>query len=230
MKRSIMLALGLIAALVVMQSCSAPPEKGLLSRYFHASTLADNDTMSSMAMDPLQVDVSSWKLLNVTPEKIEPAKLAEMNAKELELKKEVENHVGPTVDAKDALDVAKENYDLARTAASKAARKREVDDLQVKYDAEYQKHKELQQAYNDAKQASADEEQLTLFSLGQRELASARSLTGDVHSKEVDVLLELKSGGERKYRIFLKKYDLKDESLNLRHNGRWIITKFERID
>lgn len=230
MKRSLTLVFGLITALVVMQGCSAPPEKGLLTRYFHASSMNDNDTMSAMAIDPLQVDVSSWGIISVSAEKIDQFNMTALDAKEVQMKKDLENHVGPTMDAKDALDGAKEALDLARTAGAKAANKQKVDDLQAKYDAEYQKHKDLQQAYNDAKKASSDEEATAMFSLGVRDMPTIRSLTGQSHSKEVDINIKLKSGGSKKFKVFMKKYDLKDEAANMRHTGRWIITRFEKID
>ncbi len=230
MKRSLTLVFGLITALVVLQSCSAPPEKGLLTRYFHASSMNDNDTMSAMAIEPLQVDVDSWSLLSVSTEKIEPFNMSGLDAKEVQMKKDLENHVGPTMDAKDVLDVAKEALDMSRTAGAKAANKQKVDALQAKYDAEYQKHKDLQQAYNDAKKASSDEEAMAMFSLGVTDMPTIRSLTGQSHTKEVVVNIKLKSGGAKKFKVFMKKYDLKDEAANMRHTGRWIITRFERID
>lgn len=229
MRKSILVLILLVGALALFQSCSTNPEKSLLSSYFHAVTLNDNDTMSSMAIEPIQVDLASWQILNVSPETVEPAKLPDLNAKELELKKAVEDHVGPTVAAKDELDAAKERLDLERTAAGKAAARKQVEQLQAVYDREYQKHKELQQAYNDAKAASAREEEMTAFSLGVRELPTIRDLTGDVHSKTVDVLLRLKNNTERKYKIHLKKYVLKDEAARLSHNGRWVIIQFEPV-
>lgn len=230
MKKAAIILIGLLAVVAVFQSCTTSPEKGILSRYFNAMTLNDNDTMSSMALDPLQLDLDSWRMVSVSPDKVTPVTLPDLNAKEVQFKKDLENHVGPTMDAKDALDVAKEDLDLARSAGAKAAAKAKVDSLQAKYDAEYAKHKELQQAYNDAKAAAAAEESLTLFSLGEKEDPAVRSMTGTVHNKQVEVTLKLKSGGAKKFRIYMVKYDAKDEAQNIRHNGAWKIRKFEKLD
>lgn len=229
MRKKVFLVIGLMVAFLVVTACSPAPEKNLLSRYFNAMTLNDNQTMASMALQPIQIELDSWEILSVGPETITPARLADLNARELELKKELEGNIGPTVEAKDLLDIAQEDMDTARTSGARAAAKRKVDELQAKYDAQYARHRGLQQNYNDAKTATAAEEEMTKFSLGVRELATIRELTGNVHSKEVEVGIRNKAGATLKYRLFMKQYALRDEVNNLRHNGRWVIIKFEPI-
>jgi IS1 family transposase len=133
------------------------------------------------------------------------------------------------MEAKDLLDAAQEDLDLARTAGAKAAAKKKVDELQAKYDEEYNAHKELQKQYNDAKAAAATEEQITAFSLGIRDLANIRDLIGNVHSKEVDIKVTTKDGATKDYRLYMRMYDLRDEALNLHHLGQWKIIKFEPL-
>ena len=57
-----------------------------------------------------------------------------------------------------------------------------------------------------------------------------RDLTGDVHSKEVEVKITNKAGADKSYRIQMRRYLLKDEVLNLNHNGRWVIVRFDPIE
>jgi hypothetical protein len=230
MRKKTLIVLGIALVVFALQSCSSSPEKALLSRYFNAVSMNDNPTMASIALEPIQLDVASWSVLSVTPEKIEPAVLPDLAKKEAEAKKALEEHIAPTMEAKDLLDAAQEDLDLARTAGAKATAKKKVDELQAKYDEEYNKHKELQKDYNDAKAAAATEEQITGFSLGIRDLANIRDLTGNVHSKEVDISVKTKDGETKKYRLYMRMYDLKDEALNLHHSGRWIIIRFEPID
>lgn len=229
MRKTVFLVIGLMVAFLIVTACSPAPEKGLLSRYFSAMTLNDNQTMASMALQPIQIELDSWEIINVGPERIEPAALPDLNAKELELKKEVEQNIGPTVEAKDLLDIAQEDMDTARTSAARNAARKKVEQLQAEYDAKYARHKELQQNYSDAKAAAAAEEEMTRFSLGIRELATIRELTGNVHSKEVEVAIKNKSGATQKYLLHMKQYALKDEVNNLRHHGRWVIIRFEPI-
>lgn len=230
MKRKGFLVIGLVVAFLIVTACAPKPEKSLLSNYFNAMTLNDTQTMASMALQPMQFDLDSWEITHVSPEHVEPAILPELNAKELELKTAMERNVGPTVEAKDLLDLAQEELDMARTAGARAAARKKVEQLQAEYDAQYAKHRELQQNYNDARAAAANEEQITKFSLGVRELPMVRELTGEVHAKEVDIAVRTKAGQTLNYRLYMRQYRLKDEVSHLRHNGRWVIIRFDPID
>ncbi len=229
MKRKSLSAIGVILLLLVMQSCASHPEEGLLKRYFNAIILNDVTTMSTMALEPISMDVESWEIINVSEEKIEPASLPEMNKRELELKKKVEESVGITLDAKDELLDAEYERDQARTRSARRAAQSKVKELQAKYDEIYEVHQQLQTDYNEAKAATAREEQITSFSLGAGDITNIRDLTGDVHSKEVDVKVVGKEG-TKNYRLYLRMYSLKDEVLNLHRKGQWKIIKFELID
>lgn len=227
-KRSLMI-IGAVLVLVAFQSCSSKPEEGLLKRYFNAVRMNDNSTMASMALEPLTMDISGFNVVSVSAEKIEPAVLPELNKQEASLKKKLEDHVGPTIDAKDAVDEAKDELDSARTKAAKQAAQKKMDEMQAKYDQEFGLHKELQKGYNDAKAAAAKEEEITAFSLGAKDLVNIRDLTGDVHSKEVDIRIKTRDSGDKNYKLYMRRYLLKEEATNLKHNGRWVIIKFEPL-
>jgi len=229
MKKKSVIVIGAVLVLFTLQSCSSKPEETLLSRYFHSLAMNDNATLSSMALEPISIEVENWKIVGVTEDRITAAALPELSKKEAEFKKKLEDHVGPTMDASDALDAAKEELSLARTGGAKQAARKKVDEMQAKYDQEYGLHKELQKNYNEAKTEAAREEEITHFSLGAGEVANIRDLTGDVTSKEVDVNIVNKAGAAKTYKLYLRKYELKDEISNLRRNGRWVIIKFEPI-
>jgi len=229
MRKKGLIIIGALLVLVAFQSCSSKPEEGLLKRYFNAVRMNDNSTMSSMALEPLTMDVTGFNIVSVAAEKIEPAVLAGLSKQEAGLKRKLEEHVGPTIDAKDAVDVAKDELDTARTKAAKQAAQKKVDEMQVKYDQAFGLHKELQKGYNDAKTAAAREEEITAFSLGAKELVNIRDLTGDVHSKEIVLKIKTRDAGDKNYKLFMRSYILKDEATNLKYNGRWVIVKFEQL-
>jgi hypothetical protein len=99
MRKKTLFVIGLLVAFLVIQGCTSKPEKSLLSRYFNAVTLNDNDTMSSMALEPFQPEMTSWNIVSISPEKIEPAKLPGLNKAEIEAKKAQDAQIGPTIDA-----------------------------------------------------------------------------------------------------------------------------------
>ena len=228
MKRRSLCAIGVILLLFVLQSCTSHPEEGLLKRYFSAIALNDVTTMSTMAVEPISMDVESWEIISVSEEKIEPASLPEMNRLELELKKKVEESVGITLDAKDELLDAEYERDQARTRAARRAAQNKAKELQAAYDEIYATHQQLQTDYNEAKTATAREEQIASFSLGAGDITNIRDLTGQVHSKEVDIKVVGKEA-TKNYRLYLRMFNLKDEVLNVNRRGQWKIIKFELI-
>jgi hypothetical protein len=221
-------AVAVLFVLVSLQSCKSTPEKGLLGAYFHAISLKDTATMSSMAIEPVSIDVDSWEIVSVSEEKIEPTNLVDLGKAEMEFKKNLEEHVGPVMDAEDALYGAQEELKAARTGASRSAAKRKVDEMQAKFDEERELHKELQRSYNEAKAAAQRERDIAVFSVigPAGDLPNIMDLTGTVHSKDVDVKIIDKAGEEALYRFNLRRYELKDEAANVPHRGRWIIVKF----
>jgi len=224
--------LGFIALIIVLgtfQSCTSHPEQQLLSAYFHAVSLKDTSTMSTMALQPESIDAESWKIVAVSPVETTAFALADLNQKELELKKNLENHVGPVMDAEDVLYGAQEELKAARTGGAKATAKRKVDEAQAKFDQEREIHRQLQKDYNDAKAVASREEEIAIFSLGAGQIANIRELTGSVLSKEVDVNVIARDKTSKNYRFHLKKYELKDEAVNLIRRGRWIIVNFEQV-
>jgi hypothetical protein len=230
MRKKTLIVIGVFVAFLVIQGCTSAPEKTLLKKYFNAVTMNDNDTLSSIALEPIQPDMTSWNIVKIGEEKIEPATLPALNAAEIEAKKAQDAQIGPTIDADTALKDAQYEKDLARSAAGKASAQRNIDKFQAAYDIENGKMQELKRVYNEAKTAAAAEEEMTMFSLGQRELPVVRSLTGDVHSKGVEIAITLKSGGVKNYNLLMKQYMLRDEANNLPHRGRWVIIKFEPLN
>lgn len=231
MRRKALFVLSILIAFFVFQTCSSNPERTLLERYFHAVALNDNQTMSTMAYEPLELDVDSWEIMSVSEEEVSPAVLPDLNQKEMELKKQEEDHVIPVLDAQDALYNAQDELDLARTSSARNAARKKVEAAQAAYDEEYAKHSELRKAYNDAKAVAEREEDITAFSLNMGDLPIVRSLTGNVHFKEVDIKIRTRAGSEVNYRTYLRMYDLEDESGGTPiPSGRWIILNFQPLD
>ena len=226
MTRKNLSLIGVILVLFVLQSCQSKPEENLLKRYFQAVSLNDMRAMSTMALEPVDLDVKSWEIVSINEEKIAPALLSELNKMELMLQKKVEESVMITLDAEDELLDAEYELERARTRAYKRAAQKEINELQAKYDDMNANYQQLKKDYNEAKAVTAREEQITSFSLGAGDITNIRDSAGEVHFKEVEVKVEGKSD-TKNYKIYLRKYDLKDEILNVNRQGRWIIVALE---
>ena len=129
----------LIISLFFLQSCQSKPETKVLQRYFAAVKLDDRTTMGTMAMEPISLEYTSWEIVASTEDLVEPYTLPDLNSKELELKKKVEESVIITMNAKDEVDDALFEMENARTTPARRAARQKVDDLQAKYEEEYVK-------------------------------------------------------------------------------------------
>ena len=185
--------------------------------------------MATMTIDTQSIEAQSWQIVSVSPEETKPFDLPDLNKKELELKKKLEDHVGPVMEAEDAKYSAEEDLKTARTGGARAAAKKKVEEATAKYDQERDVHRQLQKDYNDAKAAAQREQDIALFSLAEREMPSIRDMTGTIHSKTVDVKVVDKSGQTKNFRFYLERYILKDEAANYMRNGAWKIVKLEPI-
>jgi len=228
MKRKTLIVIGSLLLFFFLQSCQSKPEESILKRYFHADILKDKATMASMALDPISLDAEKWEIVGVGEEKVEPTPLPQMNEEEKKLQKQQEESIGITMDAKDAVDIAADELKNARTAAARKAAQQKKDEAQAKYEEIRARHDQLQKDLNMAKAAAAREEEITNFSLRAGELPNIRELKGDVQSKDVEVKVTSKSGA-KSYKFYLRRYNLKDEALNLPYRGQWIIIKIEPI-
>lgn len=231
MRRKSLSLLGviLLISLFFLQSCQSKPEVKVLQRYFHALRMGDRTTMGTMALEPISPDFASWEITAASEEKIEPYGLPDLNSKELELKKQVEESVIITMNARDEVDDALFEMENARTRDSRRAAQRKVDELQKKYDEIREKHNQVQVDYSSAQKEAEREERITSFSLGAGEVPNIRELSGNVHSKVVDVKVVLVSGEVKNYKCYLVRYDLRDETLNLHRRGMWKIVRFEDL-
>lgn len=225
MNRKIISILGIGFLCLIINSCSSHPEQGLLDRYFNALSLNDLQTLSTMAIEPAEIDFKSWEIVTVFDDEPVEFNLPEMDQKINELKEKVDDSVSSTLEARDALDEAKFELERARTRANRE----KVDELQAEYDELYEQTKELQKQYNDAKAAAEEEEEIALFSLG-GDYPAIRQFTGTINRKHVDLKVTTEEGTEEMYRVFLRQYELTDPTTNITHNGRWIILRFERLD
>jgi hypothetical protein len=224
MNKKIFSYLGIVLLIFLIYSCSSHPEKALLDKYFNAMSFNDLNTLSTMAIEPADFEFDSWEITNVSEESIEPFALSEMDQKEKELKKKVDDSTINTLDARDAMDVAKFEMERRRTRANI----NKFNEAEEKYNTMYEAHKELQKEYNEMEKAAEREEKISLFSLG-GDFPRIRQFEGDVHKKEVEIIVK-RNGEEANYKIYMSQYELTDPENNITHTGRWIILKFENLD
>ncbi|HZX10617.1 MAG TPA: hypothetical protein VFG01_06690 [Acidobacteriota bacterium] len=223
MSKKILSYLGIVLLIFMIHSCTSHPEKNLLDRYFHAMSLNDLNTLSTMAISPANFEFDSWEIVNVAEEYSEPFKLPELDKQGKELKEKLDDHTIETLNARDEMDVAKFEMERRRTRANI----NKFNEAEEKYNKLYEENKELRKEYNETRDAADREEEIALFSLG-GDFPLVRQFEGDVHKKEVEIKVH-RNGEETGYKIFMRKYQLTNPETNITHTGRWIILRFEKF-
>jgi hypothetical protein len=222
MSKKILSYLGIMLLIFMIHSCTSHPEKALLDRYFHAMSLNDLNTLSTMAIEPADFEFDSWEIVSVTEEYSEPFKLPELENKEKELKKKLDDHTIDTLNARDEMDVAKFEMERRRTRSNI----NRFNEAEEKYNELYEENKALRKEYNNIRDAADREEEIALFSLG-GDFPQVRQFQGEVHKKEVEIKVH-NNGDETNYKIYMRRYMLENPATNISHDGRWIILRFEK--
>jgi len=222
MSKKILSYLGIMLLIFMIHSCTSHPEKTLLDRYFNAMSLNDLNTLSTMAIEPADFEFDSWEIVSVTEEYSEPFKLPELENKEKELKKKLDDHTIDTLNARDEMDVAKFEMERRRTRSNI----NRFNEAEEKYNELYEENKALRKEYNNIRDAADREEEIALFSLG-GDFPQVRQFQGEVHKKEVEIKVH-NNGDETNYKIFMRRYMLENPATNISHDGRWIILRFEK--
>jgi hypothetical protein len=77
-----MLAPMFVAVAILASACSSAPEENLVRQFFRASSLRDNQTLANFAIVSFDAKndgtVASFKIVSVSPERVEPLKVQEL--------------------------------------------------------------------------------------------------------------------------------------------------------
>ena len=230
MRNRALIVIGLLVAFLAIQGCSSAPEKTLLKKYFNAVQMNDNDTMSSMALEPFQPELGSWSIVSIGAEKIEPASLAGaeqgrdrgQEAAGRADRADDRRRYGPQ-----GRPVRKGHLPVRRRQGRRSEEDRRAPGQvrrRERQDAGIQEGLQCRQGRR--RRGRGDDDVLPRR---QRELPTVRELTGDVHSKDVEIAVTNRAGVTKNYRLAMRQYLLKDEVNNIPHRGRWMIIKFEPL-
>jgi hypothetical protein len=214
---------------VVAVACGGGEEKTLLTKYFMASKVSDNMTLSNIAtvsFDPkLDGQMQSFSIVSVSPERSEPLTLKQHAA---DLK--------TAVDAEKAFTEKKTAYQDANTEAIDRIVKAEGKNQPVKgKDAEIQKewNKWREQTAEHAKKlselrqrVSADQPIVEISCQDQRNPIDTTAYDGEITSKDITIDGQVKTDAgtsAKKYVFTLQRVTLKNVN-GKDVVGRWVIT------
>ena len=208
--KKFLLAGVLILAVIFTVSCSKP-EKSLLERYFRAVQMQDNDTLSSMAVEPVSFVFTKWELKSVGEQKAIDSDYTAFAQAYADVEKELNELKPKVLDSNDAYEAAKAKKGNA-AALAEAEKSRETMIGQ---------YKEVQQRLQKAKDDLENVKVVIKKSLGEQTEPEGISLKKEEKTVVINIVGPT---GAKDYNVIHCRYNIENGQM-----GRWIIEKFEEI-
>jgi hypothetical protein len=209
---SIALALGL-----TLVGCGHP-EQRVVDQYFGAVNQKDNQTLSSFAVVGFDQKVDKWSIAQASPENRQPAPLSGLVKKRNEADAAVnDNKKAASAFALDHIaevDQVREAHKKNQPVPAKLA------GIAAEWDKFNQKDRDLKKVLAEAKEAVEKEKRNVTLSVGQ--LEDMESLTGEMVSKDFDLVLTI-GGQPKNYQMRIQKYELSSGEKGPRVGSRWIV-------
>ncbi|MCP4157435.1 MAG: hypothetical protein GY757_57525 [bacterium] len=219
MKKTILL-LALLSVIVILTSCTTA-EEVVVTKYFMAMQGNDKDTMSTMALEPRDLEFTSYELLSIDePTKIE-LELPGLIKKTAELETKKKAQVNIAMDKKFDLEDKEDELEDTRRVSKRAQLKKEIETLKEESGLEMQKVLGLQMEINTTKKKIDNEKALITLSTGMRE--NLEMFSGETQTTKATVKVTLQNGDVKDYLFLLRRDILTLEDKESK--GRVIIIK-----
>jgi ketosteroid isomerase-like protein len=194
------------------------PEKKVVDQYFGAVNAKDNQTLSSFAAVGFDQKVDSWSIAQVSPEKRQPAPLAELVKKRNEAEAAVsDNNKAAKAFQLEHLEEVNQVREIHRKNGNVSGKLQAV---AAEWDRFNQKDRDLKKAAGDAKDAVEREKRNMVLSVGQ--VDDSESLTGELLSKDADLVLTI-GGQPKEYVMSLRKYEMSAGDKGPKLGSRWVV-------
>jgi hypothetical protein len=194
-------ALGIALAAV---ACGGA-EKNVVNQYFTAVRANDTNTLTSFAMVQFDKPIEDWKIVSVSPETRVPAPLPELVKKQKDLEAELAKNQREARAWGNEITIYQKRQQLADIQAKGGSVPAALVPIQQKYDAYQATDRDLKKKVAAAKSEVEREKRNATLSVGQIE--DLESLTGDMVTKEIELLLTT-GGQQTPYQMTLRKYEL----------------------
>jgi hypothetical protein len=228
-----MLAPMFVAVAILASACSSAPEENLVRQFFRASSLRDNQTLANFAVVSFDAKtdgtVASFKIVSVSPERVEPLKVQEL-AKTVE---EAEAANKTFSDSKKAYqDKNVEAIDRVLKAQSSG---KKLSGADGKVQAEWEKWQA--DTANEAKKVSAARTALAdARPIAELSLAGVNGATpeisemnGNMVSKDItiDATVKAPDGSTSQKQLVMTVQRAVVKTATGERNGKWIITSIK---
>jgi hypothetical protein len=221
--KKIILLLALFSVIFTLTSCQKA-EEITVTKYFHAMQANDKDTMSSMAVEPKDIEFKSFKLEVGGEPTTKPLALPDFQKQKADLTRAKRDQVNIALDKRDEVDELQFELEETRRRTKKRELQKKIDELEVELEEEEQKVKDIQAQINQLTQMIKREKNMITMSTGINQNFDLYS--GETHFMKVLADVTLTNNETKKY-VFLLRKDLLEIENRTIPAGRLIITKIE---
>jgi hypothetical protein len=224
----------LVVAMLPLASCGSSPEQELLQKYFQASRMRDNQTLSNFAtvsFSPSQEGiVQKFTVTSVGEEQRRPLRLKELAAAEAEVKKGEEEFSKKKKEYQDANGEAIQRV-LKVEASGKGGLKGKDAEIQAEWTKWRDETKVWAGKLSDARKAAGEDLPVAQTSAyDARSQVDATQYEGEIVTKDVKFDAEVKSPegqvASKKMHAVLTRVELKNgPAAKPTITGRWVITQ-----
>ncbi len=225
--KKIILILMVVLMVLFTVSCKKP-EEATVTKYFQAMAHGpegDIDTMQSMAVYPVHIaKVKSYKITNITEEKVEDYKLQGLLEDLAKITKEKKEQTEKVLDLNGQVEDLGYDIEDAKSKKKKKELGVKLEALKKEQEVEKNKIKEINSRETNAKRAIEQEQNYIRKSSGMEE--NLESFSGKIYTNEVYVDVTTEDGNTTPYIIQLLRYQMQLPGAKKERKGRRIIIQF----
>lgn len=220
--KKILFLIVMFGLIFTMVSCQKSQEVSV-TKYFQAINHNDNDTMSSMAVDPKFIEFKSYKIVSASEIVTEEYKLPGLVKKMEEDKKNRKNLAISAGEKRDHVEELKDELSETRRASRKRELEVEIKDAEVEFYKVEQEFRNLVKEMGELKNRIDMEKNLVNLATGIKK--DAEIYSGNVEKAIVKVEVTLPDETKNIYVFTLLKYNFSVNERSL--PSRWVILKIQ---
>lgn len=220
--KKILFLVVMFGLIFTMVSCQKSQEI-TVSKYFQAINHNDNDTMSSMAVDPKFIEFKSYKIVSSSEPVVEEYTLPDLVQKMEAAKKRRKDLAISAGEKRDEVEALKDELSETRRASTKRELKKQIEDAEVEFYKAEQEFRNLVKEMGQLKKRIEMEKNLVNLATGIKK--DAEIYTGNIEKSVVKAEVTLTDETKNMYVFTLIKYDFTVNERSL--PSRWVILKIQ---
>jgi hypothetical protein len=219
------LLLALFSLIVVTTSCQKPAEV-TLTKYFQAMSHNDRDSMSSMAVEPKNIEYKSYKIVSIGEPEIVAYDLSSLVEQERQMTQDMQAKAREAGDKRDEMLDLEDELDTTRSRSGKRKLRQQIEEAEAAFKAAEAGYKDFVKQRAELRKKIEVEKSLVKLSASID--SRAEIYTGNVEKTRADVKITLPDDTVKDYVFILIRYKFVVEEREL--PNRLVILKIQTVE